>query len=212
MSTRKLDNRRNQESQKRDPWTWGLIGVAIAAIGVVVVLGVVGKEGDNESSDRMPNENADTELASGKAPAFSVVDARTGKTLTNKDYRGKKMLLFFHEGVSCQACITQISALERRSKELKKRNITLLSISADPEDALKQAAKDFKVEHTPLLADEDRTMLTDYDMLGRGGMGHADRGGHAFMLVDAKGKIQWEQEYKEMFVEPKDLFEDMSSS
>ncbi len=212
MSKSKLDNRRNPESQKRDPWTWGLIGGAIVAIGVVVVLGVVGKEGEKESGDRAPNENASTELAAGKAPAFDVVDARSGRPLTNKDYKGRKMLLFFHEGVSCQACITQITALERKTKELNKRKISLLSISADPEDALKRAGKDFNVKRTPLLADEDRTMLTDYDMLGKGGMGHADRGGHAFMLVDSNGKIQWEKAYEEMFVEPKELFDDMSNS
>lgn len=211
MGAKKKSNRgRNQGSPKHDPWSWGLVGGAILAIGAVVILGVVGKDKKNES--QAPNVNASSELAANKAPAFDVVDARSGRIVTNKDYQGRKMLLFFHEGVSCQACITQITALEKKTKEMNKRKISLLSISADPEDALKQAGKDFNVKRTPLLADEDRTMLTDYDMLGKGGMEHADRGGHAFMLVDPKGKILWEQAYQEMFVEPNDLFDDMPRS
>ncbi len=211
MGAQKKSNRsRNRDSSKLDPWSWGLIGGAILAVGAVVLLGVVGK--DKEKTSAAPSENASSELAADKAPTFNVVDARSGKVVTNKDYKDRKMLLFFHEGVSCQACITQITALERKNKEMNERKMSLLSISADPVDALKQAGKDFNVKRTPLLADEDRTMLTDYDMLGKGGMGHEDRGGHAFMLVDPKGEILWEQEYQEMFVEPDDLFDDMSNS
>ncbi len=197
----------DRESQKFDPTLWGLVCAGALAVGMVALLGVVGKGELRES--KAPSKGAHLELASGKAPVFSVVDARTGKTVTNRDFNDKKMLLFFSEGASHYDCMHQVTAIERKAKELKRRNITLVSISVDSEHALKRAADDYNIKNTPLLADSARTMSTDFDMLGKGGVGYDSQDGHAFMLVDADGEILWEKAYLEMFVEPDNLFEDI---
>ncbi len=198
---------RDRGSQKLDPTLWGLLCAGVLAVGMVALLGALGKGELRES--KAPSKGAHIELASGKAPVFSVIDALTGKAVTNKDFNDKQMLLFFSEGASHSDCMHQVTAIERKAKELKRRNIVLVSISVDSEHALKRAADDFNIKHTPLLADSARTMSTDYDMLGKGGVGFDSQDGHAFMLVDADGEILWEKAYLEMFVEPDDLFKDI---
>lgn len=207
------DNRRHKADSRRDPWTVGFV-IALVVFAGLFVLAVVlnSKEESNESASHSSSgkNSPSRQLAAGIAPSFSRIDAVTGQTLSKADFKGRNLLIFFSEGVACQACMVQIVDLERRSEVLKRRKMALVSVSTDSVDALRQAAREYKLKTTPLLADEDRTMSTDYDMLGRGGMGHPDQDGHAFMLVDPKGRIAWQQDYTEMYVKPAKLFADMS--
>lgn len=216
MSSKALrNNRRHKGDSRRDPWTVGFV-IALVIFAGLFVLAVVlnSKQESNQSASHSDSGSSgpSRQLASGVAPSFSRIDAVTGKTLSKADFKGKNLLIFFSEGVACQACMVQIAALERRSEVFERRDMTLVSVSTDPVDALRQAAREYKLKTTPMLADEDRTMSTDYDMLGRGGMGHPDQDGHAFMLVDPKGRIAWQQDYTEMYVKPSKLFADMSKS
>jgi hypothetical protein len=52
-------------------------------------------------------------------------------------------------------------------------------------------------------------MSAAYGMLGHGGMGHPTQDGHAFMLLDATGKVLWHQAYQTMYVSPSQLISDM---
>jgi len=141
--------------------------------------------------------SAANRLKSGPAPAFAAQDIVSGRLLTSGVFKKGDTLLFFSEGVMCQACLEQIQSLERISGQLAKRHLTLVSITPDSPAQLRQAVADYKI-HTPLLTDESRRMSTDYDVLGLGM--HADMPGHTFILVDRHGVIRWRHDYKEMFV------------
>ena len=65
---------------------------------------------------------------------------------------------------------------------------------------------------TPLLADSDTQMSRAYGMLGRGGMEHPSQDGHAFVLLDAQGKVLWQRAYPEMYVAPAQLMSDMGAA
>ena len=141
--------------------------------------------------------SAANRLKSGPAPAFAAQNIISGRLLTSGVFKKGDTLLFFSEGVMCQACLEQIQSLERISGQLAKRHLTLVSITPDSPAQLRQAVADYKI-HTPLLTDESRRMSTDYDVLGLGM--HADMPGHTFILVDRHGVIRWRHDYKEMFV------------
>lgn len=144
------------------------------------------------------------------APEFSAVDVVSGETFTRSDLEGSRTLLFFSEGAACQACMVQIADLQK-DPGLRAEGVQLVSVSTDPPETLASVAARYGVS-TPLLSDSSREMSRDYGMLGKGGMGHPDTDGHAFMLLDAEGRIAWEQAYSEMYVPPATLLDEMGAA
>ena len=169
---------------------WALCTLAVVALFAVAYLST-GKR-----------SSAANRLKSGPAPAFAAQDIVSGRLLTSGVFKKGDTLLFFSEGVMCQACLEQIQSLERISGQLAKRHLALVSITPDSPAQLRQAVADYKI-HTPLLTDESRRMSTDYDVLGLGM--HADMPGHTFILVDRHGVIRWRHDYTKMFVPTNEL-------
>lgn len=89
---------------------------------------------------------------------------------------------------------------------LRERGIRLVSVTTDPPDVLAAAAKPLR-HHEPAVERPLAPDVGNYEMLGKGGMGHAEANGHAFMLLDADGRIAWQQAFAEMYVPPADLLE-----
>ena len=144
----------------------------------------------------------DRALAGASAPGFAEEDVVTGRPVTSADLRGRNVLLFFSEGVMCQACFQQIQALQARANELQRRGLVLVNVTTDPPGILRQAAEAYGIT-TPLVSDEDRDMSRAYDVLGQGM--HPDTAGHTFVLVDPAGQIRWRRDYTTMYVPPQDL-------
>lgn len=145
------------------------------------------------------------------APAFDERDVVTGNTISSESLRGKNMLLFFSEGVMCQACFQQIQALEARAADLKQRGLVLVNVTSDRVADARQAAETYRIT-TPLVADEDRDMSGAYDVLGQGM--HPNTAGHTFILVDRQGVIRWRRDYwlgsePTMYVKPDKLLADI---
>jgi peroxiredoxin Q/BCP len=148
-----------------------------------------------------------------RVPAFAERDVTTGQAITSGSLKGSRTLLFFSEGVMCQACFEQIKGLERMSGELDERGIDLVSITPDAPTDLEQAIRQFGIT-TPMIADEDRDMSAAFDTLGQGM--HADTPGHAFALIE-KGKVLWYRDYwlppdRTMYVEPAQVLADLPST
>ena len=145
-------------------------------------------------------------------PAFTERDVQTGRAITSKSLQNKRTLLFFSEGVMCQACFEQIKGLEQMRAELQRRGIELVSITPDAPADLEQAIGQYGIE-SPMIADEDRDMSAAFDTLGRGM--HADTPGHAFALIE-RGKVLWYHDYwlapdRTMYVEPAKVLADLPS-
>lgn len=147
-------------------------------------------------------------LSSGPAPPFHERDVVGDAPLSKRSLRGKDVLLFFSEGVMCQACFQQIQALQQSDAELRARGLTLVSITTDSESTLREAAQAYNVV-TPLVSDEDRDMSDAYGVIGAPGAMHSDNLGHTFILLDARGQIRWRRDYTEMYVPPEELFDAM---
>ena len=151
--------------------------------------------------------------AGAAVPSFSERDVQTDQLISSNTLFRHKTLLFFSEGVMCQACFEQIKGLEQFGADLRKRGIELVSITPDPPSDLKQAIAQYGIR-TPMISDDDRSMSEAFNTLGQGM--HADTPGHAFALVD-KGKVLWYRDYwlppdRAMYVEPAKLLAQIPST
>lgn len=191
---------------------YGAVGVIAAVLIVLAITLNSGNSAVPANHDAMPGHSGTTTAAASpgtKAPNFSLTDVISGKPVTAASLPGRKTMLFFSEGVNCQACMVQAADLGNAGI-LKKQGIDLVSVTTDQPGELAVAAKQYGIK-TPLLADPTTEMSSAYGMLGHGGMEHPSQDGHAFMLVDANGKILWHKAYQEMYVKPQQLLRDMAA-
>jgi peroxiredoxin len=142
----------------------------------------------------------------GMAPDFTLAST-AGTPVSLTDYRGQDVLLYFNEGVGCDACFYQMAELEQNGGALADAGLTVLPIVANSVDQTRGELGRFGLR-TPYLID-DRTQVSQaYGMLGQGM--HANLPGHGFVLIDGSGQIRWTREYPSMFVSTDDLLADMS--
>jgi peroxiredoxin len=133
------------------------------------------------------------EPASGAAPQMQLPSA-DGSTFDLADLRGQSVLLYFQEGLMCQACWTQLRDLEKAQPELKAAGIdTIVNVTTDPADLLARKLKDENFT-TTTLSDPTGEVSAEFGALGVGMMG-ASMNGHSFVLIGPDGQIQWRADY-----------------
>jgi thioredoxin-dependent peroxiredoxin len=107
-------------------------------------------------------------VAGGKAPDFRL--ARDGGSIIAlKDFKGKKLVLYFYPKADTSGCTTEAKDFTRLHKDFVKAGVAVVGVSADP--VKKQDA--FKAKHgleTPLASDESHEMLTAYGVWGEKSM------------------------------------------
>ncbi len=184
-------------------WRGALLAVGVVAliVGSFVLPGVLSKGTAKENTPSGVVQGAGLPAGS-KVPAFSGTDVLSGARITNSSVYDHKTLLFFSEGVSCQACLEQIQGIQQVGSELAKRGIQLVSITPDSQALLRQAASEYQIT-TPLISDSNLSMSEAFNTLGQGM--HADTPGHAFALI-YRGKVLWYHDYwitdHTMYVQP----------
>src|SRR5437879_2996184 len=121
------------------------------------------------------------------APDFALTDQR-GKTVKLKDFRGKKLVIYFYPKADTPGCTTQACALRDARPDIG--DTVVLGISPDKPAKLEKFDTKYSLGF-PLLADEDHAVAEAYDvwteksMYGRKYMGIL----RSAFLVDEKGKI-----------------------
>jgi len=129
-------------------------------------------------------------------------------TVSLSDYRGRNVLLYFNEGVGCDACFYQMVELEQNADRFAAAGIDLIPVVANPVDLVRPELDRFGLR-IPYLIDEGTSVSQAYGMLGQGM--HANLPGHGFVLVDGEGNIRWKQEYPSMFVSADELLSALPS-
>lgn len=127
------------------------------------------------------------------APGFTLPSG-DGHPVSLSGYRGKSVLLYFQEGLSCQPCWDQIGDLERNQSALQAAGVdAVVSITTDRADLIGRKAAD---EHlsTPVLADTDLAVSQAYSANSYGMMGTM-RDGHSFVLIGPDARILWRADY-----------------
>jgi len=124
-----------------------------------------------------------------KCPKFSGI-CTNNKNFSNKDFIGKKLVIYFYPKDSTPGCTTQGQDFRDNFKTFKKLNTEILGVSRD---SLK-SHENFKLKQSfpfELLSDPDEKMCKAFDvmkmksMYGKQYMG-VDR---STFLIDEKGRV-----------------------
>ncbi len=91
-----------------------------------------------------------------KAPDFTVRDGE-GKTVKLKDFRGKKVVLYFYPKDDTPGCTREACAFRDAFGKFKRRGIEVLGVSLDSEASHKKFAAKFDLPFR-LLADTDKAI------------------------------------------------------
>jgi peroxiredoxin Q/BCP len=124
------------------------------------------------------------------APAFKTTDAN-GETISLKDLRGQKVVLYFYPKDDTPGCTKEACSFRDDFAKFKKRGIAVLGVSPDSEKSHKKFETKYKLPFT-LLADTDHAIAESYGVWGeKKFMGRTYMGVHrATFLIDEKGKIK----------------------
>lgn len=189
------------KSQQKRRAGWGRGPLIAAGIGiVVVVLGAIYLLNDSAKSDSASSFGGGGyafEVGSPgpgqKAPTF-VLSSSAGGTYDLASSRGKSVLLYFQEGITCQPCWDQLKDIEAQMPRFKSLGVDeVVSITTDPVDSLAQKTADEGIT-SPVLADPDLSVSGQYQANSYGMMGDS-RDGHSFILIGPDGVIQWRADY-----------------
>jgi peroxiredoxin len=72
-----------------------------------------------------------------QAPAFTLTST-AGTKVSLASYRGRAVVLYFSEGVGCDACFYQMRQLEQHAAQLRSAGITILPIVMNPAGQVRQ--------------------------------------------------------------------------
>ena len=99
-----------------------------------------------------------------KAPDFSAVD-QDGKLHSLKDYKGKKLVVFFYPKANTPGCTTEACDLRDNYERFQANNYELLGVSADSAKAQKKFEEKYSFPFA-LLADEDKSVINAFGVWG----------------------------------------------
>lgn len=128
--------------------------------------------------------------AGDKAPDFNIPN-QNGEMTSLKDFKGKKLVLFFYPKDNTPGCTAEACDLRDNIDALTKAGYNILGISPDSEKKHQNFIKKFNLPF-PLLADTEQAMLQAYGCWGQKKfMGKEYIGVHrTTFLIDEKGKIE----------------------
>jgi peroxiredoxin Q/BCP len=124
-----------------------------------------------------------------KAPAF-VANDQNGLPVSLKDFKGKKVVLYFYPKDDTPGCTAQACNLRDNFSALTNKGIVVLGVSVDEVKKHKKFEDKYKLPFT-LVADEEKTIVADYGLWGeKKFMGKTYMGtSRVTFLIDEKGKI-----------------------
>jgi peroxiredoxin Q/BCP len=124
-----------------------------------------------------------------KAPDFKAA-TDDGTTVSLKDFRGKKIILYFYPKDDTPGCTQEACDFRDSIARFKKKDAVVLGVSPDSVASHQKFKTKFELPF-PLLADEDHKIAEAYgvwaekSMYGRKFMGIV----RSTFLIDEKGKI-----------------------
>lgn len=193
MATSTRTSKSHHQPPKPPPPRWNKRAVVISAIVALAIGGVIAAMMFSSRSQQTSETKA--------APAFTMTNT-AGQTVSLADFKGKPVLLYFNEGVGCDACFYQQVDIEKHADELKTMGITELPVVMNPADEVRPELARFKLT-TPYLIDQGGPVSAAYGVLGKGM--HGGLPGHGFVLIDGNGVIRWQGEYPTMFLPANEL-------
>jgi peroxiredoxin Q/BCP len=132
-----------------------------------------------------------TQLQAGqKAPSFSAKD-QDGNTVSLKDFRGRKVVLYFYPEDDTPTCTTQACNLRDNYEDLKNSGYEIIGISPNDETSHRKFKTKFNLPFT-LVADPDHKIINAYGVWGEKNLyGRKYMGLHrTTFIINEKGVIE----------------------
>ncbi len=128
------------------------------------------------------------------APSFALRD-QNGKLVRLKDFRGKKVVLYFYVRDDTPGCTKQACDFRDGIRKLRAKDVVVLGVSPDSSDSHRRFAKKYTLPFH-LLADDDAVVAKKFGVWGKKNMYGRTFYGiiRSTFLIDENGRI--EQEYR----------------
>lgn len=130
-----------------------------------------------------------------KAPDFTLTSDE-GKEVSLKDFKGKRVLLYFYPKASTPGCTVEACEFRDLQPKFAKADTVVLGVSADPVKALQNFKTKQKLNF-PLLSDPTHKMLESYGVWRmKKFMGRSFKGiVRSSYLIGPTGKIEevWDE-------------------
>ena len=111
------------------------------------------------------NDTANIRLTEGdEAPGFTLTSDK-GETIDLKDYRGKKVLVYFYPRANTPGCTKEACDFRDSLAQLNDQNIDVVGISPDKPESLAKFRDQYELTF-PLLSDPDKAAMTAYGAFG----------------------------------------------
>lgn len=125
-----------------------------------------------------------------KAPDFKGLN-QDGKTVSLKDFKGKKVVLYFYPKDDTPGCTAESCNLRDNYSGLKKKGYEIVGVSADTEKSHKKFADKYELPFS-LIADTEKEILQAYDAWGEKSMYGKKYMGilRKTYVIDEKGMIE----------------------
>lgn len=123
------------------------------------------------------------------APNFTGLD-QDGNAHTLSDYAGKKLVIFFYPKASTPGCTAEACDLRDNFDRFLSGNYAIIGVSADSQKAQAKFKEKYDFPF-PLLADEDKSVITAFGVWGpKKFMGKEYDGIHrTTFVIDENGRI-----------------------
>lgn len=123
------------------------------------------------------------------APDFTLTTG-TGQSVSLKDFRGKKVVLFFYPKDDTPGCTKEACSFQENLEVLKKKGAVVLGISADGEASHVAFSKKYGLTF-PLLSDPEKKAINAYGVWGEKSMyGRLFKGIiRSTFIIDEQGKV-----------------------
>ena len=128
------------------------------------------------------------------APAIEAVD-QSGEMITLKEYRGKKIVLYFYPKDNTPGCTAESCDLRDNYSEFLEKGFEVIGVSADSEKSHQNFISKYNLPFR-LISDVDKKVLQDYNAWGEKKMY-----GKSYMGILRKTYIINEEGYVEKIIE-----------
>jgi thioredoxin-dependent peroxiredoxin len=219
MSKHKKYHEERQKSPSRNGSPF--VFVASVTVGVVLLVwGLTAISGSTEKAPQQPqaqnmdnhhgskeaNEQVFSLMLGKEAPDFTLEDY-DGKQINLKQLRGKKVVLFFTEGLMCYpACWNQMAAFGK-DPAFNTGDVVTLNITVDKKNEWQQAVEKMpELAKASVLFDSDRKVSNTYGVLTLpSSMHRGEFPGHTYLIVDRNGIVQFIKDDPQMAIRNDEL-------